>query len=110
MDFREDFSAGCPPYVTTWCQVSFLKILEDGIDQLLDVLEAAIAHDINSDVPEEAFHQIHPGAGCWGEMQMESRVACQPSLDGGVLVRAVIVKDQMQGKFFRGLPVNPAEE
>jgi hypothetical protein len=42
----------------------------------------------------------------WREMQEYAWLACQPRLDLGVLVRHVVVDDQMQVQLGRGLLVD----
>jgi hypothetical protein len=45
-----------------------------------------------------------------GEMQVEPFVAAQPALHVGVVVRGIVVQDQVHRKVFRYLAVDRAEE
>ncbi|MCY1550256.1 hypothetical protein D9M68_864950 [compost metagenome] len=67
----------------------------DGTGQLAGRTEATLAQ-IESDVAEEALHQIQPGAGRWCEVQVETLVPFEPRLHGRMLVRGVVIHDQVQ--------------
>src|SRR5258705_1154206 len=72
-----------------------LQESKDVSHQLRNALEAAQSNDLARDFAEEAFHQVKPRGGGGGKVQMKTLLACEPSLDSGMLVRGVIVADDM---------------
>src|SRR5208337_212459 len=70
----------------------------------------AAADGVAGDQAEEAFDQIDRGGRCRGEVEVKAGVALEPSLDLGVLVRCVVVDDEMQIERFGGVAVDGAQE
>ena len=82
------------------------EILFQGGHQLWHAVEDAPPQPLLSVVAEEALHHIEPGCACRGEVQMKAQVPGQPSLHLGVLVRGVVVQNQMDLAVRRRLLVN----
>ena len=61
-------------------------------------------------VAKDTFYQIEPRTAGRDEMHLDARVACQPPLDHGVLVRGVVVGDQMQGLALGDLAIKQTQE
>ncbi len=59
---------------------------------------------------EKTLHQIQPGGARGREVQMHARMFGQPGAHRGVLVRGVVVHDEVEGQFARGLPLDHFEE
>jgi hypothetical protein len=55
----------------------------------------AAADELVGDLAEEPFDEVEPAGAGRGEVQMEPRVAQQPSLHGRRLVGGVVVQDQV---------------
>ena len=73
-------------------------------------MENATADGVAGDQAEETFDLIDPGGRCGREVEVEAGVALEPSLDLGVLVRCVVVDDEMQIEQFGGVAVDGAQE
>src|ERR1700712_3516655 len=78
--------------------------------KIKDTFEDASADALSGDFAEEALDEIEPGGRRWDEVEVKARMACQPGHDIGVLVGRVIVGDQVQIEFGRGVAVDFAEE
>ena len=91
----------------------FVPGREELVDRLLQVGHAAegIAADaLAGQLAEPSLNQIQPTRTGGHEMANEARMAFQPSPDVGMLVRAVVVHDQMQRDLSGELLVQPPEK
>src|SRR5690606_30448117 len=59
---------------------------------------------------EEALDGVEPGAGCWGEVEGPARMTAEPGADLVLLVRSVVVENDMDGLVLRHLALNAVEE
>src|SRR6185312_928558 len=84
------------PDVARWMSVPFAQVGQNLVAEFLDVCKTTLPHDVDGKVPEEAFNQVHPRCRCWREMHVKSLVLGQPLLDVAVLVRGIIVGNQME--------------
>ncbi len=80
------------------------------VNQLLDVAERTTANALVRDFPEPTLNQVQPRTGGRREAHMNARVSLQPPLDFRVLVRRVVVDNQMQARFAWRLRVNQSQE
>ena len=90
-----------------------IVVLQVGFDcglEFGDTMENATADGVAGDQAEEALDLIDPGGRCGREVEMEAGVVLEPSLDLGVLVRCVVVDDEMQIEQFWGVAVDGAQE
>ena len=78
--------------------------------QLPNAGETAVPEDILRQFAKEAFHQVEPGRTGRREVQVESGTPPQPLPYLLVLVRAVVVDDQVQFQLFGCFPVDLLEE
>ena len=78
--------------------------------QIDDAFEDAALEALPGQLGEEPLDRVEPGGRGRGEMEMEPLVPPQPSLNFGMLVRGVIVDDQMEFLPGRGLAVDLVEE
>ena len=81
-------------------------VVLDGLDQLLQAAKDAAAQSFGGEVAEEAFHHVQPGSAGGGEVQMEARMLGQPRFDLGMLVRGIVIQDQMQFALWRRLLID----
>jgi hypothetical protein len=65
-------------------------------------MEHTAADAIVGDLTEPSFDRVQSGAAGRCEVQMKARASFQPALDRGVLVRGVVVEDQVQVQPRRG--------
>ena len=107
-DFFEDVSGGGGPDERFGFDVVLLEIGFDCRLEFSDAAEDAAADGVAGDQAEEAFDQIDPGGRGRGEVEVEAGVALEPSLDLGVLVRRVVVDDEMPIERFGGVAVDLA--
>jgi len=82
----------------------------DGRDQVRDGVEHPATQGFVREVAKPSLHQVEPGTGGRGEVPVEARVGGQPAPDVGVLVRGVVVQDQVDVQTLWGLPVDGLEE
>src|SRR5260370_33374448 len=67
----------------------------DLVHQLFDAAEGATTNGFVGDQAEEALHLVEPGAVSGNEMQVPARTLGKPDFHPRVLMRAVVVHDQM---------------
>jgi len=79
-------------------------------DQVLHAGKHTAAQSLVSDVAEEALDHVQPRRRSGREVHVESPVLVQPLLHHGVLVRGVVVADQVQRLVFGRLTVDLPEE
>ena len=87
-----------------------LQVLLDRSLQFGDAFEHAAADTIGGDQAEEPLDLADPRGGGRREVQMEPLMALEPRPHLGVLVRGVVVGDQVHIKMLRRLGINPAQE
>ena len=84
-----------------------------GVDlrhQLFDTAKRAAPDGLLGDEPKPALHLVEPARVGRREVQMKARMAGQPSLDPGMLVGRVVVRDQMNLKHGRDAGVQMFEK
>ena len=109
-DFAEDLLALRLPSVRLRLEVALRQIAHDIIGELAHAGEAPFADDILRQLSEEALDQIEPGRARRREVNMKSRMLCEPLLDTLLFVGAVVVDDQVQIQVLRRFPVDLLEE
>ena len=82
----------------------------DLADQVCHAGEGAAANCLVGDQSEEALDLVEPGTVGWDEVDMPARPLGQPSFDPRVLVRAVVVYDEMDIQPCRNVTFDPAQE
>src|SRR5260370_210471 len=75
-----------------------VEVFLDGGFEFGDAFEDAASDAFCSDAPEEALDLVEPRRRCWGEVHMKTGMSLEPRLNLGVLVRGVIVGNQMHIK------------
>lgn len=95
-----------------WFRMSVV-VFEEGSNRVLEFAGAAVnaaAQLLFTKQREPAFDQVKPGTTGRREMQMEARVAQQPTLNGRRLVGTVVVKNQVQVQLIGHTGVNGFKE
>ena len=82
----------------------------DGCLEIGNAEEYAAADGLIVQVPEPSLDQIHPTGTGGDEVRHEAGIAFQPRLYFRVLVRPIIIHDEMQGDIARKLGVEPTQE
>jgi hypothetical protein len=88
----EDLVGGFGP--DEWFRIPIVMV-EESSNCILEFASAAVQL-LFSKEGEPAFDQVKPGITGRGEVQVEARVAQQPTFDGQGLVRSVITKNQVR--------------
>ena len=86
---------------------------EKSADRLLQFAsgtEATPADLLFRDGRKPAFHQVQPACRGGSEVHVEARTFEQPSLDGGGLVRGVVVQDQVHVQCGGHMAFNDVQE
>src|ERR1700722_58581 len=78
----------------------------DSLLQFGNVVEDTSTYLLASDFGEEALNQIEPGRRCRDEVQLEARMAIEPTLYSRRLVRGVVVGDQVKIEIGEGFSVD----
>lgn len=88
-------------------------LLDKGADLAFEVghrIERAATNGLLSDQAEPSFDLIEPGAIRWGEVQMKTRATSEPSPDLHMLVRAVVIADQMDIEVIGNISLDVTQE
>src|SRR5271166_1698200 len=83
-----------------------VEVLVDGSFELWNGGEDAASDAFLGDQAEEALDLIEPRGRGGREVQVKARVLGQPCLNVGMLVRSVVVEDEVEIPFLRRLPVD----
>ena len=97
-DLAQDFLAFRAPTIRLGAQVPLGKVRLDGLNQFPNALKTPLAHHVRRQVGEEPLDQVHPRTPGGSEVHVKPRAPGQPRLHRRLLVRRVVVGDQMQGK------------
>ena len=74
-----------------------LNEVVDSGDEMFDASETSAADGLLSDKTEPTFDLVEPGRIGWGVVHVEARALREPQPHLGMLVRSVVVDDQMHG-------------
>src|SRR3954471_18666807 len=108
LDLLQDIARlGCPDERLR-CPVVVIDIVKNSHDQLLYVPEDAAANALVGEIAEEALHHIEPRTTRRSEMHVDARMTCQPALHLGMLVRGIVVGDQVKLLLWRSEIVDHA--
>lgn len=81
-----------------------IDVFEDGLFVLGRTFEDATTDALVSDVPEEPFDHVGPRGADGREVDAGSGVAFEPCLDLGMLVRCIVVADNVDRLLFWNAP------
>lgn len=87
-----------------------VDIILDCLFQLLHATKDSVANTVAGDVTEPAFDHIQPRTAGRDKMNVETLVAFQPTQNLRMLVRRIVIDDQMQIEFRRRLCLNLFQE
>jgi len=88
-------------------------MVKEAIDignELGNALKTAQPDDFSSNLPKEALDQIEPGSRCWGKMEVNALFAGQPSFDGWMFVRGVVVANDVDRLVSRNAAIDLFQE
>src|SRR3990172_6528401 len=95
LDLAQDFGRRGRPDEWTGVLVVFSQVLIDGADEFRDVAERAAADALAGDLTEPPLDQIEPRRSGGHEVEVVPLMGREPRLDLRVLVRPVVIKDQV---------------
>src|SRR5215469_8625858 len=110
IDLRKNLFNTRRPYEWLGLAVVCFEILVDRLHQFFDAEKAAAPNPLLRELTQPTFDQIQPRRARRNEMEMEAPMASEPTLHLGVLVRAVVVHDQMKVQVKRKLSIEAAEK
>lgn len=87
-----------------------IKVSHDRIDQVRDAFERAAPDAFVGNFSEPALDHIEPRAGSRDKVQMESRMAFEPSHDRWMLVSSIVVDDKVQIQIHWGFDVDELQK
>ena len=87
-----------------------VNVVLDRLFQLLHAAEDSVANTVAGNVAEPTFDDVQPRAAGRGKVHVKPLVTLQPVLNFGVLVRGIVVDDQMQIQFWRRFRINLLQE
>ena len=90
--------------------IAVVEIVLDRFFEVVDAVENTTPDTFFGDVPEEPLDEVDPRGRGRCEVQVEPWMPGQPVLYFGMLVRRIVVHDQMQCQGFVGPPVNRLQE
>jgi hypothetical protein len=96
LDLFKDCGAFGFPAIGRGLEVVVLEVDVDRCDQFVDARKGAFTDDVVGELAKEALDEVEPGGTGRGKVDLNVRMLLQPSADGGMLVRSVVVDDQMQ--------------
>ena len=82
----------------------------DGLNQFFHAAKHSVADPVMRDFPKPAFDDVQPRTAGRRVVDMESLVPLEPRLDLGMLVRRVVVDDQVQVQFGRSFRIDFLEK
>src|ERR1700735_5688455 len=110
LHFLEDILGFCRPNKRGGSFVIVSQVFLEGTNQIRHAVKDAAPQALFGHVSKEALHHIEPGRAGGREMQVKARTLGQPSLHRGMLMRRVIVQDQVELTIRRRLLINQLEE
>jgi hypothetical protein len=87
-----------------------IDVFEDGLFEFGRAFEDATTHALVSDVPEEPFDHVEPRGAGGREVNMDSGAPRPPCFDFGMLVRCLVVADNVDRLLFGNAPFDEAQE
>ena len=91
---------------------SFLRsiVVGDGLDELSDAGDGEAFELPSREFTEEALNEIQPRGGGRGEVELHSRVFLEPYPNSRMLVRGVVVENDVDVELGRDGPLDLTEE
>ena len=105
-DGGDDFVRVRGPCEGLWRLVCFGEVSIDGFLEIDDGSEDATLQTLLGQLGKVAFHGIEPGARCRREVEDEALVPVEPGAHLRMLVRCVVVEDEMDDFSGRNLGVD----
>lgn len=72
-----------------------IDVTADCQEQFFDIAKYTAPQSVLSEIAEESLHHVEPRCTGRSEVHVEPWMACEPALNFGMLVRRVVVPDQV---------------
>ena len=105
-DFLEDLLRGLSPDERVRVIVMPFDVSHHCVDEFGNALERPPTKPLGVQIAKEPLDDIEPRAAGWDEMNMKAPMPFEPSLYLGVLVRGVVVNDQVNVQVRRDLSMD----
>jgi hypothetical protein len=110
VDFADDSPGGFCPDERRRGLIVVVDVRCDGALQSGDATERATSNPTTRDFGKKAFHRVEPRRACRCEMDAVARMGCEPLFDVSVLMRRVVVHDQMNIELSRNGAIDMLQE
>ncbi len=110
LDFREDGIGRSRPHERVCVGVPFGRVAFDALDELRHLAERIAPNRLAGKDIEPDLHLIEPRSIGGGVVNVKSGTPCQPSLDLGMLMRGVVVDDEMNIEVSGDVGLDGAQE
>ena len=94
-DLLEDGGCGCCPDERSGTVVVLPDVVVDGADQLRNATESPAPDPLPGDFGEPSLNHVQPGSAGRREVQVVTRVRRKPLSDLRVLMRSVVVQNEV---------------
>ncbi len=84
-------------------------VSRDGTLELADAAKVSAAYAFRGDLRRKPFNRVQPGRTCWREVDVVARMFGESSVDDRMLMRRVVVHDQVNIKRCRHVSLNVVE-
>ena len=108
--FGEDVVGTRCPNERLWVVVVMLDVLGDGLLKIVHGCEAVAPDPVLGDVTKEPLDHVQPGGAGGREVHDEARMLCQPRANLRMLMRRVVVDDQVQDHLLGRLAIDEPKE
>lgn len=72
-----------------------VDVTADRQDEFFEIAKYTAPQSVLSEIAEESLHHVEPRCTGRSEVHVEPWMACEPALNFGMLVRRVVVPDQV---------------
>src|SRR5215470_287991 len=104
LDLAQYGGGRCGPDERTRVLIVLAHIDANRSDEGWNAAEGAASDSFTRDLGKEALDQVQPRGAGRGEVEVKPGMLAHPRLHRGMLMRAVVVQDQMDGPLASGLP------
>ena len=88
----------------------FGDVIVDRGNQFCFATEYAAAYSLIGEITEESLNHVEPGSAGRREMHLKSRMTSEPTLNFGMLVRSIVIGDQMDLQVTWRLGIDETQE
>src|ERR1017187_5973408 len=109
-DLFKDIGSLGGPDEWLWALVVLVDVISDSHDQLLGIVKDAATQPVLCDIAEEAFDHVQPPTAGRREVDVEPGMTREPSLHSRMLVRGVVIDDEVECLFRRRNLIDHTQE